>query len=147
MRREYPCRPIVGVGQLLWIMAGLFLLWWVLSLRWASGVFRGAVELGETVRSAVILEAKEECGLDVELVEDTPMDAYDILKLDEDDRLWYHYVLLQFLVQPKDGALKPTRDVTQTPDGFPLKEVENYELTESVRCFFRKHRNKLEKHS
>jgi len=58
----------------------------------------GAVELGETVRDAAIRETKEECGLDVELVEDTPMDAYDILKVDEDERLRYHYVLLQFLV-------------------------------------------------
>ncbi len=72
----------------------------------------GAVELGETVRDAAIRETKEECGLDVELVEDTPMDAYDILKLDEAERLRYHYVLLQFLIQPKDRALKPTSDVT-----------------------------------
>jgi len=45
------------------------------------------VELGETVRYAAIRETKEECGLDVELVEDTPMDAYDPLKLDDDERL------------------------------------------------------------
>ncbi|MQY61851.1 NUDIX domain-containing protein [archaeon] len=118
----------------------------MLSLRWVSGVFRGAVELGAAVRDAAIRETKEECGLDVELVEDTPMDAYDILKLDEDERLWYHYVLLQFLVQPKDGALKPTSDVTDAR-WVPLKEVENYDLMKSVRCFFRKHRNELEKHS
>ncbi len=42
------------------------------------------MELGAAVRDAAIRETKEECGLDVELVEDTPMDAYDILKLDED---------------------------------------------------------------
>ncbi|MBA7674746.1 hypothetical protein ES703_82969 [subsurface metagenome] len=91
-------------------------------------------------------ETKEECGLDVELVEDAPMDVYGILKLDEDERLWYNYVLLQFLVQPKDGALKPTSDVTDAR-WVPLKEVENYDLTESVRSFINKHRNKLEKHS
>ena len=83
----------------------------------------GAVELGETVRDAAIRETKEECGLDVELVEDTPMDAYDILKLDEAERLWYHYVLLQFLVQPKDGALKPTRDVTDARWVPPKRSV------------------------
>ena len=105
-----------------------------------------AVELGEIVRDAAVREAKEECGLDVELVDGMPMDAYDILKLDENGRLWYHYVLLQFLAKPKGGILEPTSDVTDAR-WVPLEEVENYDLTESVRCFFRKHRNKLEKHS
>ena len=70
------------------------------------------MELGATVRDAAIRETKEEGGLDVELVEEAPMHVYGILKVDENERLWYHYVLLQFLVQPKDRALKPTSDVT-----------------------------------
>lgn len=84
----------------------------MLSLRWVSGVFWAEQWSWGAVRDAAIRGTKEECGLDVELVEDTPMDAYDILKLDEDERLRYHYVLLQFLIQPKDRALKPTSDVT-----------------------------------
>ncbi|MHC3129981.1 MAG: hypothetical protein IBV52_07920 [Candidatus Bathyarchaeota archaeon] len=72
------------------------------------------------------------------------MDAYDILTMDESGRLRYHYVLLQFLAQPKEGALKPTSDVTDAR-WVPLEEVEKYDLTESVRLFFRKHRNELEK--
>ena len=147
MRREYQCLTIVGVGAVNVDRGRL-----VLVRRGAEpalgkwSFLGGAVELGETVRDAAIRETKEECSLNVELVEDTPMDAYGILKLDEEERLWYHYVLLQFLVQPKDGALKPTSDVTDSR-WVPLEEVENYDLTESVRCFFRKHRNKLEKHS
>ena len=102
------------------------------------------MELGEPVREAVIRETKEECGLDVELVEDTPMDAYDILTLDEDGRLRYHYVLLQFLARPKQGKLEPTSDVTDARWG-PFKEVETYDLAESVRSFFIKHRKELQK--
>ena len=105
----------------------------------------GAVELGEAVRDAAVREAKEECGLEVELVEDRPMDAYDILTMDESGCIRYHYVLLQFLAQPKKGTLKPTSDVTDTRC-VPLEEVEKCNLTESVRLFFRKHRNELEKH-
>lgn len=145
MRRKYPGQPVVGVGVVIVEYGRL-----VLVRRGAEPALGkwsfpgGAVELGETVRDAAVREAKEECGLEVELVEDRPMDAYDILTLDESGRLRYHYVLLQFLAQPKEGALKPTSDVT---DGswVPLEEVEKYDLTESVRLFFRKHRNELEK--
>ena len=145
MRRKYPGQPVVGVGVVIVEYGRL-----VLVRRGAEPALGkwsfpgGAVELGETVRDAAVREAKEECGLEVELVEDRPMDAYDILTLDESGRLRYHYVLLQFLAQPKEGALKPTSDVTDTR-WVPLEEVEKYDLTESVRLFFRKHRNELEK--
>ena len=145
MRRKYPGQPVVGVGVVIVEYGRL-----VLVRRGAEPALGkwsfpgGAVELGETVRDAAVREAKEECGLEVELVEDRPMDAYDILTLDESGRLRYHYVLLQFLAQPKEGALKPTSDVTDTR-WVPLEEVEKYDLTKSVRLFFRKHRNELEK--
>lgn len=145
MRRKYPGQPVVGVGVVIVEYGRL-----VLVRRGAEPALGkwsfpgGAVELGEAVRDAAVREAKEECRLEVELVEDRPMNAYDILTMDESGRLRYHYVLLQFLVQPKEGALKPTSDVTDTR-WVPLEEVENYDLTESVRLFFRKHRNELEK--
>lgn len=146
LRREYPLQPVVGVGVVIVDCGRL-----VLVRRGAEPALGkwsfpgGAVELGEAVRDAAVREAKEECGLDVELVEDRPMDVYDILKVDESGRLRYHYVLLEFLVQPKGGALKPTSDVTDAR-WVPLEEVEKYDLTESVRLFFRKHRKELEKH-
>jgi 8-oxo-dGTP diphosphatase len=145
LRREYPLQPVVGVGAVIVDCGRL-----VLVKRGAEPALGkwsfpgGAVELGEAVRDAAVRETREECGLDVELVEDTPMDAYDILTADEEGRLRYHYVLLQFLVRPKGGVLKPTSDVTDAK-WVPLDEVEKYDLTESVRSFFLKHRKKLEK--
>jgi 8-oxo-dGTP pyrophosphatase MutT (NUDIX family) len=103
------------------------------------------MELGEAVRDAAVREAKEECGLDVELVDGIPMDAYDILTVDNDERIRYHYVLLQFLAKPKSGVLEPKSDVTDAR-WVPLEEAENYDLAESVRSFIRKHRKELEKH-
>jgi len=103
----------------------------------------GGVELGEEVRDTARREAKEESGLDIELVGDIPMDAMDSMVTDEKGRLQYHYVLLQFLAQPKGGTLKPTSDVTEAR-WVPLEEVEKYNLTNSFRVFFKKHRNELE---
>ncbi len=102
LRREYPCRPVVGVGAVIVDRGRLVLVRRGAEPALGTWIFLGgAVELGETARDAAVREAKEECGLEVELVEDTPMDVYGILKLDEDERLWYHYVLLQFLAKPK----------------------------------------------
>jgi 8-oxo-dGTP diphosphatase len=146
LRREYPGQPVVGVGVVI-IECGRL----VLVKRGAEPALDkwsfpgGAVELGETVRTAAVREAEEECGLDVELVDEVPLDAYDILEVDADGRLRYHYVLLQFLAKPKGGVLEPKSDVTDVR-WVPLTEAENYDLTESVRSFIRKHRNKLEKH-
>ena len=146
MRREYPLQPVVGVGAVIMECGKL-----VLVKRGAEPALGkwsfpgGAVELGETVRDAVIRETKEECGLEVELIEDTPMDAYDILALDKTGRLRYHYVLLQFLARPKQGKLEPTSDVTDAR-WVSFEEVETYDLAESVRSFFIKHRKELQKH-
>ena len=143
MRREYPLQPIIGVGAVI-VECGRL----VLVKRGAEPALGkwsfpgGAVELGETVRDAVIRETKEETRLDVKLVEDRPMDAYDILTLDKTGRLRYHYVLLQFLVRPKHGKLEPTSDVTEAR-WVSFEEVENYDLAESVRSFFIKHRKEL----
>lgn len=103
----------------------------------------GGVELGETVGDAAVREAKEECGLDIELFEDRPMDALDKIVPGEKGRLKYHYVLLQFLARPKGGTLKPTSDATEAR-WVPLEEVERYNLTDSFRAFFKKHREELE---
>jgi 8-oxo-dGTP diphosphatase len=146
LRREYPSQPVVGVGVVIVDCGRL-----VLVRRGAEPALGkwsfpgGAVELGEAVRDAAVREAREECGLDVELVDDVPMDVYDVLRVDEGGRLRYHYVLLEFLARPKEGVLKATSDVTDVR-WVPLEEVEKYDLTESVRLFFRKHRKELEKH-
>ncbi len=145
MRREYPDHPVVGVsvvivedGKLVLVRRG------VEPARGKWSIPGGAVELGESVRDAARREAKEECGLDIELVDDRPLDTFDTMFLDKDGRLQYHYVLLQFLARPKGEDLLPTSDVTDAR-WVPLEEVENYDLTESFRLFFKKHRNELEK--
>lgn len=145
MTREYPKRPIVGVGAVIVHDGKLVLV--KRGVEPGKGKWSipgGAVELGETVRGTAMREAKEECGLDIELVGDRPLDALDSMVLGEKGRLQFHYVLLQFLARPKGGTLKPTSDVTDVR-WVPLEEVETYDLTNSFRLFFKKHRNELEK--
>jgi ADP-ribose pyrophosphatase len=102
----------------------------------------GAVELGERVRDAAVREAKEECGLDIELVGDTPMDAIDNIIVDENKRLQYHYIILQFLARPRVGTLRSGSDAAEVR-WVPLEEVDTYNLTNTFRLFFKKHRKEL----
>lgn len=104
----------------------------------------GVVELGERVRDAVIREVKEECGLNIEIVMDTPMDVLDNLIMDEAGRLKYHFVLLQFLARPRSGTLKPASDVLDAR-WVTLEEVETYDITNSLRRFLKRHRYELKK--
>jgi 8-oxo-dGTP diphosphatase len=143
LRREYPSQPIVGVsavivqdGKLVLVKRG------VEPGKGKWSIPGGAVELGEGVRDAAIREAKEECGLDIKLVRDTPMDAIDNMIEGERGRLQYHYVLLQFLTRPMGGTLRAGSDVTEVK-WVPLEEVDAYDLTNTFRLFFKKHRKEL----
>jgi ADP-ribose pyrophosphatase YjhB (NUDIX family) len=145
LKRKYPSQPIVGVGVV--IVDGGKVVLVKRGNEPALGKWSfpgGAVELGEAIREAVVREAKEECGLEVKLVDDTPLDINDILKFDENGLLRYHYVLLEFLAKLEKGALKHTSDVTAAR-WVPLEQVEKYDLTESVRSFFKKHVKELKK--
>ena len=145
MGREYPTWPIVGVGAVIMHEGKLALVRRGVEPdkgKWS--IPGGVVELGEKVRDAVIREVREECGLDIEIVIDTPMDVLDSLVTDEDSRLKYHYVLLQFLARPRGGTLKPSSDVLEAR-WVPLEEVETYDLTKSLRRFLKRHRNELKK--
>lgn len=137
-------QPIVGVGALIRDEEKLVLV--KRGVQPGKGKWSipgGVVELGETVRDAVLREAKEESGLDIEIKDERPLDVVDNIFLDEKERLQFHYVMLQFLARPKGGSLKSAGDVVDA-QWVPLKDVEKYDLTNSFRLFFRKHRDELE---
>jgi len=145
LRREYPTQPIVGVGAVILHEGRLLLV--KRGVEPGKGKWSipgGVVELGERVRDAVVREVKEECGLDIEVVVDRPMDVMDSMVMGENQRLRYHYVLLQFLARPKGGTLKPASDVLEAR-WVPLEEVETYYITNTLRRFLQKHRDELER--
>lgn len=143
MKREYPTQPVVGVGALIVHDGKLLLV--KRGVEPAKGKWSipgGAVELGERIRDALIREVKEECGLNVEIASEKPMDAIDNIIISKDGRLQYHYALLQFLVRLKGGTLRPASDVLDAR-WISLDEVEKYDLTKSFRSFFEKHKEEL----
>jgi 8-oxo-dGTP diphosphatase len=102
--REYPERPIVGVGAV--VLDGDR----VLLVRRGNEPLKGewslpggAVEVGETLETAVAREVLEETGLEVEV---GPMiDVLDRIRVDPDGRVRYHFVLIDYLCRPTGGTL------------------------------------------
>ena len=141
MSREYPVRPIVGVGALV-IKEGKLLL----VKRGAKpgqdkwSIPGGLVELGERVQEAVVREVKEECGLDIDV--ERLMDVFDSITRNGKGRIQYQFVVVNFLAKIKGGILKNADDVLEVR-WAPLNKVEKYDLTSSFRAFFEKHHKKL----
>jgi len=100
----------------------------------------GLVELGENVQDAMVRETKEEVGLEVEAVK--LMDVFDSITLDEQGRIQYHFVVVNFLVRVVGGSLQTASDILEAR-WVTVDEVEKYNLTKSFRAFFEKHRDRI----
>ncbi len=121
MKREYPESPLVGVGavivdrhrddphheeiRVLLIRRGTAPLLGEWSLP------GGVLECGETLREAVVREAREETGL---LVEPSEMlGVYERVIRGDEGRVRYHFVLIDFLCRPLSGDLKAGSDAAE----------------------------------
>ena len=143
MNREYPVHPIAAVGAIVISEDKLLLVrrgFEPSKDMWT--VPGGAVELGEKVKDAVIREAKEECGLEIRIEEERPIDVIDTIIVNENGRPQYHYIVLYFLGRRKDGQLRAGGDAKETR-WVPFQEVTNYDLTSGFRAFFEKYGSKL----
>jgi len=127
MKREYPDRPIVGVGGVV-IHRGRALLirrgCEPLKGQWS--IPGGMLELGEELAEGVRRELKEETGLDVEPLQIVA--AFDRITR-EAERVKYHYVIVDYVCRRKGGKLKPASDVTDAR-WVRREEMPQYNLTD-----------------
>jgi 8-oxo-dGTP diphosphatase len=108
--RKYPDRPFAGVGGVIVEDGKVVLIrrrFEPLKGQWSLP--GGAVELGETLVSSVAREMREETGLDVDV--GPVIEVFDRITRDEDGRVRYHYVLVDYLCWPRGGELRAGSDV------------------------------------
>ena len=109
MKRDYPDRPIVGVGAVI-VRDGRAVIvrrgGEPLAGEWS--VPGGVVELGETLRQAAEREASEETGLVVRAGE--VLEVFDSIVPDASGKTQYHFVLIDFLCEYVSGELRAGGD-------------------------------------
>jgi ADP-ribose pyrophosphatase YjhB (NUDIX family) len=109
MQREFPEVPLVGVGAIIIEDSRVVLVKRrhpPLQDEWS--IPGGVLEVGELVREAAIREAREETGLTVEPGE--LLGVFDRVLRDGNDRVQYHYVLVDFLCRCVSGELTAAGD-------------------------------------
>ena len=126
-RRTYPDRPFVGVGAVI-VEAGRVLLvkrkYEPLAGQWSLP--GGAVELGETLEASLAREMLEETGLEIAV--GPVIEVFDRITRDEDGRVRYHFVLVDYLCWPIGGALAAASDVEDARFVVP-GDLAGYHLT------------------
>jgi 8-oxo-dGTP diphosphatase len=153
LSREYPDRPVVGVGGVV-IDNGRALL-----IRRGSEPMKGqwsipggTLELGESLESGVVRELQEETGLMVRILEmievfdriyEDEVDATGVVVADSSSENFkkkgprYHYVIIDYLCERISGDAKAGSDVTDV--AFATEdEFSKYGLTETATRILRK---------
>ncbi len=133
--REYPGRPFVAVAAIICRDSGgsdddvlLIQRGKAPSYgRWS--IPGGAVEVGETLREAVAREVMEECGIEIEL--GPVAEIIDRIVPDDEGRVRFHYVILDFAARYRSGEAKAGSDSIGAR-WVPLADLEQYDLTQQT---------------
>ena len=129
--REYPERPLVGVGvilvkdrQILLVKRGHE------PNKGMWSIPGGLIKLGETAEEAAIREVREETGLEVSI--GAVAGVFNVIIKDSDSKIKYHYVIIDYFGEVVGGMLRPGTDVTDAR-WFWLDEIGGVETSPTVR--------------
>jgi mutator protein MutT len=125
--REYPDRPIVGVGGVVVQDGRALIVKRAHEPRKGEWSLPGGiVELGETLVDAVRRELKEETGLEVEVGE--VVEVFDRVH-HSNGRIQYHFVIVDYLCRPHGGTLCAADDAEDAA-WVAADEIERFGVNE-----------------
>jgi 8-oxo-dGTP diphosphatase len=130
MEREFPSTPLVGVGAVIIQDSRVLLVKRAhppLQAQWS--IPGGVLEVGELVREAAVREAREETGLVVEPAD--LLGVYDRVLRNAEQRVQYHYVLIDFLCRRVAGELAAASDAAEVC-WFTREELPALKLAEDT---------------
>ena len=132
MPREYPKYPIVGVGVVVIGPNGILLI----KRIHPPGIGKwslpgGAQEVGETVAQTAQREVFEETGINVEVL--GHLDVIDSMTHDDNNRVQYHYTLIDMAARVTGGKLIAGDDAAEAR-WFSMQELSQLNLwSETIR--------------
>lgn len=141
MKREFPEHPLVGVGAIIIEDSRVLLVKRAhapLQAQWS--IPGGVLEVGELVREAAVREAREETGLIVEPAD--LLGVYDRILRNADQRVQYHFVLIDFLCRRVGGELLAASDAAEVR-WFRREELPALKLAQDTQDVIRKGFEKL----
>ncbi|MSP47812.1 MAG: NUDIX domain-containing protein [Alphaproteobacteria bacterium] len=107
--REYPDRPWVGVGAVVFRGEEVLLVHSAKGSRKGKwSLPGGAQHVGETMFEAAIREVREETGAEIRPIE--IITAVDSIRRDPEGRPRFHYTLIDVLAEWRSGDLVPGDD-------------------------------------
>ena len=128
--RDYPDRPIVGVGAVIVRDRHVLLVRRNSEPRRGDWSLPGGVlELGETLRHGVEREVREETGLQVRV--EQVLEVFDSIIPDASGRTQFHYVLIDFLCVAIAGELRAGSDVAEAV-WARVDDLEKFKLTKNA---------------
>ncbi len=132
---DYPNRPLVGVGvvavkdgRVLLIRRGKP----PRKGRWSLP--GGRQRLGETVREAARCELREETGIEAAVT--ALLDVVDSITRDQGGAIAYHYTLVDFLAEWRDGAARAGGDAAEAVWADP-DDLGRFDLWDETRRVIR----------
>ena len=139
--REYPARPVVGVGAVVYVTPGDSVALGLtrpgvilvkrghqpLAGEWSLP--GGTLEVGETLETAIVREVAEETGLIVDV--GPVIEVFDRIMLDDQQRVQYHFVLVDYLCRPAGGVLRAGSDATDVAVADP-SALGSFRLTDKA---------------
>ena len=130
MSRRYPSRPVVGVGAI--ITDGDRVLLVRRGREPSMGLWSipgGMLELGESLVQGIRREVREEVGLEVRVLE--IVEVLDRVIYDDDGKIEYHYVLVDYVCKPLSGTLRVADDA-DAAEWVNRRDVSSYEITKGT---------------
>ena len=130
MSREYPDYPRVGVGAVVLHQDRVLLVrrgGQPSAGKWSLP--GGLVELGETTEEAIRRELLEECAIDVTIL--GLAGVIDRIVLDEERRIRYHYVLVDYAAEAQSDAVVAGSDAAEAC-WVNVERVRELDVTDGV---------------